>query len=548
MNYRNVFIEFLYEFKEYFYNFVQLVVLEKDNKDDLNNYFHKLEEIEVFQAKGMQVYYKKRHFNDIQNTLVEMALINDDARIYELDELKYLNDVYTTTSLNSNTSKFVFVKPIFLNESVKAVFLVFSDIRTEWMISDKKILSLCSALQASLHQEQYNEIDALCNTKYWRVVGDKSYLSDELKKLLLVDSNIYSGSIEGHYLFEIGKQDYCNNTLVSYEINNTLDIKSLYELFNTSLDQYSLIYIESNENVEFEDFYSKILEVLKEIDGQLGKYNIFQIDKGHIALVYNKVIVKKVIEDYFKEFNYIIVRSGYELKQKVDFKMLIEYLNLSPIEQFNQEYYKYFCDNYNKEQVNRVINNNSNSKIMIIPVFDSLYSKKVGYMIKDTGNIELFDKNTKQKSIMSLFKVINEYKNELLFVELPILYFYENQKLSLGILNKVKKQINSLDNNCFIVTNYSNQLNKIYAHWPEINKYLYFYDIPDNLYNTILSLKSCNGIYFNSEDYRRFFDSNNIAASSFLKFVINDSKKVLIKVKKTDIIKYQQENLLLVCE
>ena len=77
---------------------------------------------------------------------------------------------------------------------------------------------------------------------------------------------------------------------------------------------------------------------------------------------------------------------------------------------------------------------------------------------------------------------------------------------------------------------------------------MYFYDLPKDLYQTLLSVKYANGLYLNSDEYRKFFTENNIIASEFLKFIQNDSKKILIKVKRSDIIKYQQENLLLVCD
>ena len=250
----------------------------------------------------------------------------------------------------------------------------------------------------------------------------------------------------------------------------------------------------------------------------------------------------------FNSFKYILVRSGNELTQKPNFKVLVEYLKLSPIEAFNQEYYKYYFENYNIEKIKHVTNNIGNSKIKITPVFDSLNSNKVGYLIKDVGDIKSFDKNTKQKSILSMFKIVNEYSNEKLFIEMPLGYFFEGQKLSLAILNKVHKLLNEVKERIFIITDYNQLLNKIYAHWPDFNKYLYFYDLPKDLYQTLLSVKYANGLYFNSDEYRKFFTENNIIASEFLKFIQNDSKKILIKVKRSDIIKYQQENLLLVCD
>ena len=175
-------------------------------------------------------------------------------------------------------------------------------------------------------------------------------------------------------------------------------------------------------------------------------------------------------------------------------------------------------------------------------------SNKQGYLIKDTGDISLFDKNTKQKSLLSILKVSEDYKNDQVFLEIPLAYLFEGNKLSLSLLNKIHKYVDDNKGRCSIITNYSVLLNKIYAHWPEFNKYLYFYDIPKNLYQSLLSVKESNVLYINSKEYREFFNTNNITANKFIKFVLEESKKILINVKSNDIIKYQQDNLLLVCE
>ena len=39
MSYRNIFIEFLYEYREYCPNSVQLVILDQNKNEDLINYF-----------------------------------------------------------------------------------------------------------------------------------------------------------------------------------------------------------------------------------------------------------------------------------------------------------------------------------------------------------------------------------------------------------------------------------------------------------------------------------------------------------------------------
>lgn len=548
MNYRNIFIEFLYEYREYCPNSVQLVILDQNKNEDLINYFYEIEDIHVFQSKGTQVFYKKRKLSDIENTVVELAMINDTPQVYNLEEINNLIDVFNNESLEKNVSQFVYVKPVIQEMNMKAVFIVYSDVQIEWMITDKKLVKLCDTLQSALSDSIYNDINLESKSCYWLLKNDKYYISLELAKLLNVSNVSSQKDLEGFGLKTIEKKEYLNSSLVSFEINPLAKVQSVFELQKLSIKEYSLLYIESNDNENFDSLFERIVQRLNLIDGKLGKYNLFQVDNEHVVILYEEVHSKKLVEEHFKEFKYILVRSGNELKSRVDFKLLIDYLNLSPIEDFNEEYYKYYRDNYVKEQVKTVVQKTSKSKIKIIPIFDSLNSNKQGYLIKDTGDISLFDKNTKQKSLLSILKVSEDYKNDQVFLEIPLAYLFEGNKLSLSLLNKIHKYVDDNKGRCSIITNYSVLLNKIYAHWPEFNKYLYFYDIPKNLYQSLLSVKESNGLYINSKEYREFFNTNNITANKFIKFVLEESKKILINVKSNDIIKYQQDNLLLVCE
>ena len=548
MNYRNVFIEFLYEYREYCPNNVQLIVLENNKTNDLINHFYELEEVHVFNAKGLQVFYKKRCFADIENTLVELAMINDLPQVYSLSEINYLSDIYTKESLEKNASQFVFVKPIIENMSMKAVLIVYSDIKIEWMITDKKLVKLCDLLQLELSNSLYDDISTNADSEIWLLEGNGYYLSTKLKTILNKDLINSFEELNGYGLRLISTKKYFNNNLLSFEVNIVPKVQSIFELYNLSISNYILIFLESNESEWFDGLYERIFNTFKKIDGKLGKYSLFQFDNEHMIVLFEEVLTKKSIEEHFDNYKYILVRSGNELKTKVDFKMLIEYLNISPIEDFNVQYYNYICGKYYIEKVKTVVQKISTSKIKIIPIFDSLNSSKKGYLIKDIGDINLFDKNTKQKSLLSLLKIGNEYKDDKIYLEIPLSYLFEGQKLSLSILNKLHKFVDENKDRCSVITNYSNLLLKIYAHWPEFNKYLYFYDIPNNLYQSILSLKDSNGLFISSSEYREFFSTNNIIASKFIKFILQDSKKILVKVKSTDIIKYQEENLLLVCE
>ena len=41
-------------------------------------------------------------------------------------------------------------------------------------------------------------------------------------------------------------------------------------------------------------------------------------------------------------------------------------------------------------------------------------------------------------------------------------------------------------------------------------------------------IKNSNGLYINSNEYREFFDTSNIVASEFIKYILQDTKNILI--------------------
>ena len=309
MNYRNIFIEFLYEYREYCPNSVQLVILDQNKNEDLINYFYEIEDIHVFQSKGTQVFYKKRKLSDIENTVVELAMINDTPQVYNLEEINNLIDVFNNESLGKNVSQFVYVKPVIHEMNMKAVFIVYSDVQIEWMITDKKLVKLCDTLQSALSDSIYNDINSESKSCYWLLKNDKYYISLELAKLLNVSNVSSQKDLEGFGLKTIENKEYLNSSLVSFEINPLAKVQSVFELQKLSIKEYSLLYIESNDNEYFDSLFERIAQRLNLIDGKLGKYNLFQVDNEHIVILYEEVHSKKLVEEHFKEFKYILVMN-----------------------------------------------------------------------------------------------------------------------------------------------------------------------------------------------------------------------------------------------
>ena len=168
-----------------------------------------------------------------------------------------------------------------------------------------------------------------------------------------------------------------------------------------------------------------------------------------------------------------------------------------------------------------------------------------GLLIKDLGEVKKFSKEMKLKSLNAIFKIIPEYQNLDLFLELPMDYFFENGKLSLSHLNLLKR---SLTDNCKVLTNFNENIRKILNQWPEFIKKIIVFDDSDHLYNIINVAGNTSGIYFNSNKYNEFFEYNRDNAVSFVDYVLSKCNLVIVKVKQTDIIRYCDDRILLVCE
>ena len=89
-------------------------------------------------------------------------------------------------------------------------------------------------------------------------------------------------------------------------------------------------------------------------------------------MIFEKTINKKCIDDFFKTIPYTLIRSGHEISKIIDFQVLREYLNLSPLEEFNNDYFEYYQQKLLLEKKANIQEVYTSSKIIITPFYNSL--------------------------------------------------------------------------------------------------------------------------------------------------------------------------------
>lgn len=546
MNYRSVFIEFLYEFKEYSFDNFQLLLFEKLNNNDLVNFVSPKEEIELYQAKMSQVFNKKVSFTSLENSVVELLFMSGEVTTYEISSIgsKY-SDLYNSKLLTHSTSKYLTIYPIFKDQNIIGGAFVYSNYQLKWNMSDSKLLKLINDLQASQSDLIETQINETASSKYWILEKDYLYLSDELCSTMNCSKVIKKEELLMNDFIEDFSMDFYGCKLIVLKKQIASPLFSMISIKNNDYEKFSLIYLRADENEKLEDLYFKTIDVLKNQSLIKSNYKIYQSDTDSITVIFEDVLTKNNLEKIFKDFNYIVVRYGNELKSKPDFKELIEYLNICPIEEFNSNYFKFYLENYYRELKESVLNKINTSKISVVPVIKSKGMTKDGVLIKDLGDIRKFSKEMKLKSLNAIFKILPEYSNMNVYLELPMDYFFEDGKLSLSHLNLLKRQ---LTNNCMVLTNFNENIKKILSQWPEFIKKIIIFDDSDHLYKVINAASNTSGIYFNSDKYNEFFEYNRDNAMQFIEYILKNCNLILVKVKQTDIIRYYDERILLICE
>ncbi len=553
MRYRNIILEFLANYREYRFDCFQLLLFENHHQNNILKVIADSNFIDVYQVKQTQVFHKKVTFSSINNTTANLLFISEEPQILEISklnmDLKQTLDLYNLKPIFDLNHKYLIIYPIYYQKELLGGFFIYSNYQTLWQLEEHKIINFLNALENASCQDVIDEISKNVDSLYWTFTNKGVYLSKELSDLLNKEQYNNSFNKEGKSLKELSKKECLNGVLNSYQVIFNKPIESFLELINKKITKFSLIYIRTLNDESLVELYSQLKELIKKIDGCLGEYTIYQTSNNSLSVLFEMELNKKIIEDYFKEFSYILVRSTYEIKKITDFSHLLNYLNLSPIEEFKYEYYQYYLSNILNEKKRQVITNYSNFKIKVTPLMESRSMKLNGYLLKCLYDLKNASKDNKLKSIKEILKIGEEYVDKKIYLDLNITDFFNGENPYIAYINVLKKFINEHEGLVTIVVDFDQEkFLRISSLWPDFEKHV-FIDYRDEHFMTIINyLDTVKGLSLINSEYAFLLKNHQQNAVTLSEYLMKYCNMLLVKVKQNDIIKYNNKNIIFVCE
>lgn len=548
MNYRTIFLEFLSNYREYHYDCLQLLLFEGNHNDNILKVLSDANLVDVYQVKGSQVYNKKLPFSSINNTIVNLLFIIEKPEVIEIsksdEEIKKFQDLYNSKTLYDLNYKYLIIYPIYQNQQLLGGLFIYSNYQMIWQIEESKLKTFIADLESAKCKDIIEDITNKVSSPYWSLVNRGVYINNPLAQIIGVKEYNNAFNFKGHSLELLNTVDYDKGKINIYRYIPKLPIFSSIEFDNLKLKEYSIIYLKVIEDNTIEELVNNLNRILREVDGAFGYYKIYQTDTNSLAVVYEKEINKKLIFDYFKLIPFTLIRSNHEINKIINFSVLREYLNLSPLEEFNNDYFEYYQQKLLLEKKNNVKVLYNTSKIKIVPYFNSINMNIEGYIVSDLFELKNATADVKLKSIKAISKIIEEYNNPIISISLEDMF--NSGKPYLAYINCLKKVCSNGLKNVKILTNYDKEkIIKIKALWNEFEKYLYINEKDSNFYDLML-LEDINGICLSETEYLQVSLYYPNKSNEITEFWMNKTKKVFVYVKQNDIIKYHNEKILLI--
>lgn len=548
MNYRTIFLEFLANYREYHYDCIQLILFENQHNDNILKVMSDANLVDVYQVKGAQVFNKKLTFSSVNNTILNLLFITENPEIIEIsksdDEIKKFQDLYSSKTLYDLNYKYLIIYPVYQNQQLLGGLFIFSNYQLIWQIEESKLNKFIDNLEQAKCLDIIDEINKKTNNPYWSLVNKGVYINTPLAEIIQTKEYHHAFNFKGYSLELLDTIDYLSGKVNVFQYVPKLPIFGSIEFDRLKMSNYTLVYSKVIDEFSYEELVNKISIIMDNIDGSLGYYKIYQTDLNSIAVIFEKTISKKGIDDFFKTIPYTLIRSGHEISKIIDFQVLREYLNLSPLEEFNSDYFEYYQQKLLLEKKANIQEVYTSSKIIITPFYNSLNMNVEGYLISDLYDLKNASIDIKLKSIKAISKIVKDYKNVVISITLDSMF--NGQKPYLAYINILKRLCSDNELNVKILTNYNKkQILLLKTLWNDIEKYLYFKEEDSNFYE-LLMLDKLNALCLSKDSYADLIIHYPNKAFELTEFWMNKANKVFVFAKQNDIIKYRNEKILLI--
>ena len=551
MKSRELLLDYLLQYREYQFNCFQIILFPsdiktnlEDHQDSLISFLHPATEFLVYQIKMSQISYKFINFNELDNSVINLLFNNSDPSIIPIKEDNQYTDLFTKHPINHFSYKYLQIIPIYDNHSLIGGFFIYQDYNILWKLSlkeaTKMINRLLVALNCDILDELHNEIGI--NNNYYSIrYNNQYYLSRELATLL------NSKQIVGHLDFQdamlnVYKEDHSNLLGLDYVLYQKISLSPLYSKWTLDnslkyLTDYTLVLF-TGTGLDIQELWNNINSLIINAKGSLGTYEAYEI-KGGIILLFDKTLKQNELIKVFGNNMTTFIRNNKEVKN-VDFSILLTYLE-SHLEEFNITKYQEYLNTLFIQKKEEISNKYKTQKFIIKKVFDSLDMTLKTILIEANKDLEI-KVNPRFDSYQTLIK---EYDNYQLIIKINSADFIKNNKFNLFFFNNLMKILSSKVNISFNLK--VEDYYKYQKYFDQLLPFSYWSDDYGDVYNNLMFHKVL-GIIIDNKYYDNLFQHNPKRALDYVHYLLTIYPKVIIKTTKHDMMKYANNNLLLIIE
>ena len=153
MRYRTLLLEFLAQYREYQFDYFQLVLFSYASKDSLLKVIDEKEKVALYQVAGVSVFQKMVSFKALEHTLVEVMLASNQKFETEVNSLINYLDCFSGQPVAKRKSRYVLGYPILLNDELVGCFIIYSPYLLSWQLDQSKVHNLINNLTIAKCQE-----------------------------------------------------------------------------------------------------------------------------------------------------------------------------------------------------------------------------------------------------------------------------------------------------------------------------------------------------------------------------------------------------------
>ena len=536
MRYRTLLLEFLAQYREYQFDYFQLVLFNYLDRDSIIKVIDDKEKVALYQVSGVSVFQKMAPFNVLDHSVVEEIIASSKKIEKEVATLDGYQDVFNGLPVIKRKSRYLLGYPIIVNDEIIGCFIIYSPYPVSWQMEQSKVQNLIHNLTIAKCEELDTEASNLCGSNVFSFTkNNKTYLSESLSRHTKLSKVVDEFKPNGFNLVKLKQLDFEGGVLTGYDIIRTQPVLSIKTINEPLYKDYNLIFL-YGEALPI----ATVNKAIKNSDGAIGRYQLYDCGEDTYLVSTKEALKTKLVDDLFKNIDHLVVRYGHELNRAIDVHSLVSYLKA------NHSFDKDAFGHYEKEQLAtdalQIRDNYQPNKIKIRVIATSMEAGLAGYVIEDTTDLSKLALNGKRKSLNALIKTVLEYKKSFIYLKLSVDSLFINGKLNQTLLKVLTDALNEISSLMLVVD--MKVADTLIKKDEALAKHLVVIT-GSEVIDSIAIASKVSGLYLENQEVVKL-SINEATMNSFLQYLVSITSFVLIEIDANDITKYHLEHLMLV--